>query len=165
MVTTRSRSKPEGPKCGPRCLRYVVRRHFNTDVVNARTLAPAMLTEERVRGFGNARIQEIFDNMPLEDFQQEYESAWLDEQTSWITWDEIKRNQIDAQAGQLLYRQVRCSGKAIDTALSIIDEVAGLVRDHKIEGVLAGGNEDGSVDYEEGESLPIADGCGIGGIK
>jgi phage FluMu gp28-like protein len=109
------------------------------DVVGAREIAPHMLTEERVRLFGTQRLIEIFDNLPLEDFQQEYECAWIDEAASWITWDEIKRNQMDALAGGLWYRQVK--GK--DAALAAIDELAQAARDGHIEGVLAGGYDVG----------------------
>ncbi len=109
------------------------------DVANAQKFAPAMLTEERVRQFGSPRLIEIFDNLPLEDFQQEYECAWMDEQTAWISWDEIKRNQVDAQAGQLL----TWHAQGVEAALAVIDDVAAAVHDKKIEGVLAGGMDVG----------------------
>ena len=108
---------------------------LSRDVEQARTLAPHMLTEERVRLFGTPRLVEIFENMPLEDFQQEYECAWVDEATAWITWDEIKRNQIDAQAGQL--RCWRATGR--EAALEAIDQVARAVAADHIELALAGG--------------------------
>jgi phage FluMu gp28-like protein len=109
------------------------------DVAAARDLAPTMLTEERVRQFGTPRLVEIFENMPLEDFQQEYECAWVDEASAWITWDEIKRNQIDAQAGALLCWQA----KTVDDALAVIDRVAQAVGDGKVEEALAGGMDVG----------------------
>jgi phage FluMu gp28-like protein len=109
------------------------------DVPNARKLAPAMLTEERVRTFGKPRLVEIFENLPLEDFQQEYECAWVDEATAWITWDEIKRNQVNAQAGNLWHRQAR----GVNASLDAIDEVAQACQDRTIEGVLAGGMDVG----------------------
>jgi len=113
------------------------------DVVGAATAAQAMLTEERVRRFGSSRLIEIFDNMLLEDFQQEYECAWIDEQTAWITWDEIKRNQVDAQSGALMYWQAKGAGKQIDAALAVIDEVRQAINDNKIESALAGGMDIG----------------------
>ncbi len=98
-----------------------------------------MLTEERVRCFGTQRLKEIFDNLTLEDFQQEYECAWLDESTAWISWEEIKRNQVDAQAGQLWYRQA----KSVDESLAVIDEVANAAEVRQLEYALAGGMDIG----------------------
>lgn len=109
------------------------------DVDGARQIAPAMLTEERVQTFGSKRLKEIFENMPLEDFQQEYECAWIDEATAWITWDEIKRNQVDAQAGQLAYWQAN----TVDSALAVIDEMAEQAQNGKLETALAGGMDIG----------------------
>ena len=83
------------------------------------SLAPQMTTEERVYRFGTSRLINIFENMVLEDFQQEYECAWVDESVSWITWDEIRHNQIDAQEGKLWYRMA----KNVDEALRIIKEI------------------------------------------
>jgi len=98
-------------------------------------LAPLMLTEERVLRFGTPRLVEIFENLLLEDFQQEYECAWLDESSAWITWDEIKKNQLDAQDGQLLYWQAN----SVDTALGAIEALAGAIKEGKVEGALAAG--------------------------
>lgn len=64
-------------------------RSFCHDVMEARSLAPLMPSEHRVEVFGRERIQSIYENMPLEDFQQEYECAFVDEATAWITWEEI----------------------------------------------------------------------------
>jgi phage FluMu gp28-like protein len=108
-------------------------------VENAAKLAPHMLTEERVRLFGSARLKEIYDNLPLEDFQQEYECSWIDETTAWITWDEIKRNQISAQAGQHWWRHA----KTVDEAMQLIEEVAQACRDGVIEPALYGGMDVG----------------------
>lgn len=66
---------------------------LSLDVPTALQLAPRMATEERVQTFGTPALLEIFTNMFLEDFQQEFECAWLDEATAWISWDVIKRNQ------------------------------------------------------------------------
>ena len=110
-----------------------------TNVDEARKLAPHMTTEDRVRTFGSERLITIFENMPLEDFQQEYECAWVDESVAWITWDEIKRNQMLAQSGGLWYRMA----EGVDDALAIIDEVAEAQRDGRIEGVLYGGMDVG----------------------
>lgn len=66
---------------------------FCQDVPAARQAAPTLTSLERVEQFGNVRIRAIFDNMPLEDFQQEYEGAFVDESTAWITWEEIRAAQ------------------------------------------------------------------------
>lgn len=68
---------------------------FCLNVREAVRLAPAMMTAQRVELFGNDRIKAIFANMPLEDFQQEYEAAFVDETTAWITWGEIKAAQAN----------------------------------------------------------------------
>ena len=109
------------------------------NVPQALKLAGVMLTDERVRLFGTSRLIEIYENMMLEDFQQEYECAWVDESVSWITWDEIKRNQFEAQAGSLWYRQAR----SVDDALIAIDELAQAIHAGLIESVLAAGADIG----------------------
>ncbi|MCG3177536.1 MAG: hypothetical protein MOGMAGMI_02510 [Candidatus Omnitrophica bacterium] len=109
------------------------------DVEQALDLAPLMLTEERVRKFGSPRLIDIFENMILEDFQQEYECAYQDEQEAWIAWDEIKRNQVSAQNEQLWFRQAR----SVEGALAVIDEVADAVQRAQIEPVLFGGMDVG----------------------
>jgi phage FluMu gp28-like protein len=105
----------------------------------AKLVAPQMLTAERVRRFGTQRLVDIFENLLLEDFQQEYECTWIDETTAWITWEEIKRNQVDAQAGDFWNRTVL----GVDAALHAIDEVAEAMLGAKIELALAGGMDIG----------------------
>ena len=63
---------------------------FSLDPALARAVAPTVPTDERVARFGNDRIKTIYANMVLEDFRQEYECEFVDEVTSWFTWDEIK---------------------------------------------------------------------------
>lgn len=109
------------------------------NVAEAKQLAGSMTTEERVQLFGTARLINIFENMVFEDFQQEYECAWVDESVAWITWDEIKRNQIDAQEGKLWNRQA----KTVDEALRLIDELAEAVQFGRIEQALALGGDIG----------------------
>jgi len=109
------------------------------DIAGALKLAPFMLTAERVHLFGTDRLKQIFENLPLEDFQQEYEAAWIDETTAWITWDEIKRNQLDAQAGQLVYWQT----KTVDDALALVETLQLAQRGGQIEQVLVGGMDIG----------------------
>ena len=106
-------------------------RSLCQDVAAARDLVPRMETEERVRAFGTSALVEIFENMFLEDFQQEYECAWVDEAVAWITWEMIKRNQDEA----LEWWHAR----GVDEALHIIPKVQEAIRSRKIEGILVGG--------------------------
>jgi len=101
------------------------------DVKAARELAPQMVSEERVRAFGTPALVEIFENMFLEDFQQEYECSWVDEVSAWITWEIIKRNQ-DAD---LLWWHAR----SVDEARQMLPEVQAAIVEGRIEKVLAGG--------------------------
>ena len=48
-----------------------------------------MLTEERVRTFGTKDIQDQFDSLPLEDFQQEFENLYCDESYSFFPYELI----------------------------------------------------------------------------
>lgn len=105
------------------------------NVPEAREVAPHMTTDERVRLYGSKRLIEIFENLPLDDFQQEYECAFLAEGNAWISWDEIKANQMDDQAGRL-----GClTAKGKEAALELIDTLLRLVREGKVESALAGG--------------------------
>lgn len=108
---------------------------FCRNVAEARKLAPAMDTADRVELFGNDRIKAIFANILLEDFQQEYEGEFVDESTAWITWEEIKANQNPPP--ECILAEGR--GKAIDKALLAIETLANLVRTGEIEPVLAAG--------------------------
>lgn len=108
---------------------------LSKDVIAARREAPGMLTEERVTKFASMRIGEIFDNMPLTDFQQEYECAVVDEQVAWIPWEIIKANQKDAET--LLFWQVH----SVEAAMAAIDQLAGSLG--KLEQAFAGGMDIG----------------------
>ena len=57
-----------------------------TDVGRAVAEAPEMGTGERVERFGTENLKDIFDNMFLEDFQQEYECRFCDESSSFISY-------------------------------------------------------------------------------
>lgn len=103
----------------------------------AREMAPAMATEHRVEMFGTDRLKAIFANMLAEDFQQEYECAFVDEASAYITWDEIKECQD--QAGVLTLWHA--NGK--DEALDAIAALARAVSDGKIPGDLAAGMDVG----------------------
>lgn len=101
------------------------------DVPMAVQIAPEMVTEERVRAFGTPALVEIFENMFLEDFQQEYECSWIDEATSWITWEVIKRNQ---DLGRLWWH-----ARSVDEALGMIPLIQQAIDQGTIESALAGG--------------------------
>src|ERR1051326_1070193 len=113
---------------------------FCLNVNQAKNLAPPMLTGERVEMFGNDRIQAIYANMPLEDFQQEYEAEYVDEVTAWITWEEIKQNQ-----GDEYYLCAIGAGRGND--LSRINQaIANLkqwIAEKKVETVFSGGMDIG----------------------
>lgn len=112
---------------------------FCRNVTEARKLAPKMLTADRVEMFGNDRIKAIYANMPLEDFQQEYEAEYVDETTAWITWEEIKQNQLDdldcaiatGRAGEL---------SKIQTAIEVLKQ---WVATRKVETAFSGGMDIG----------------------
>ena len=94
----------------------------------ARLVAPQMSTAERVKRFGREVIQRLQENMPLEAFQQEYECAFLDENTAWITWDEIRA----AQRPGLTCVIAEGSGVDISDVLLAIEDVARQVRRQEI---------------------------------
>ena len=100
-------------------------------VATATDAAPHMSTEERVYAFGSPALREIFDNMFLEDFQQEYECAWVDEAIAWIAWDIIKAN----QQADLLYWRISTAGDVE----RVIAEMLAAIAAGKIEPALAAG--------------------------
>ena len=110
-------------------------RAFCKNIPEARELAPAMLTGERVAKYGTDILKLLFDNLVLEDFQQEYECIYVDEVTSWITWDEIKRSLGD----KLVCLKGEYTASNAIEAIQLIDQLAGLVRDQVVEFWLADG--------------------------
>lgn len=108
---------------------------FCTNVREAVRLAPAMPTAHRVELFGNERIKAIFANMPLEDFQQEYEAAFVDESTAWITWEEIKR----AQSVELLCYGAAAVGKLSPEIAEAIEDLRTAISAGQAEPALAVG--------------------------
>jgi len=108
---------------------------FSLNVKEARRLAPALTTGQRVELFGNERIKAIYANMPEEDFQQEYECVFQDETTAWITWEEIK----DVQSHELLCAIATGKEKDTDAATEAIDTAAAWVNGGQIEPVLVAG--------------------------
>ena len=109
------------------------------DVKQATQEAPPMPTEDRVRMFATSRLIQLYENMVLDDFQQEYECAWLDESVSWIDWELIKRNQIMAQEEKLIYFRA----KGVDQALQTINQVADSVVHARVEQTFVGGMDIG----------------------
>jgi phage FluMu gp28-like protein len=107
------------------------------DVETAQQIAPEMLTEERVQAFGTPVLIEIYENMFLEDFQQEYECAWIDEAIAWISWQNIKNN----QDSDLLWWHA----KSVDEAIATVPQIQEAIRCRKIESVFVGGLDVGRV--------------------
>jgi phage FluMu gp28-like protein len=105
------------------------------DPVTARREAPKMETRERVYRFGKPRLIAAYENMPEEDFRQEYETEFVDESTAWITWEEIRANQDDGLTCLLAMAR----GKNLAPALDVINRLALLVRTRQIEQVFAAG--------------------------
>lgn len=108
---------------------------FCVNVKEARKLAPTLSTFQRVEMFGNDRIKAIYANMPEEDFQQEYEAAFVDETTAWISWQEIK----DAQDADLYCRMVTLKDHVDDIVNEAINELLQAMREGKAEQVFAAG--------------------------
>jgi phage FluMu gp28-like protein len=114
-------------------------RAMSIDMITAGVEAPGMATEDRVERFGTLRLKQIFQNMPLDDFQQEYECLWVDEAVAWIDWNLIKRNQVLAGEDRLWYRKV----SGTDAAFQAIDELIYAVQGGRVEDVLTGGMDVG----------------------
>lgn len=108
---------------------------FCTNIREARRLAPAMQTAERVERYGNERIRSIFDNMLLEDFQAEYECEFVDEATAWIPWETIQKNQAAFENADAVWY----SAKSADDALALIPEIMEAIEKKLVEPVLVGG--------------------------
>ena len=70
-------------------------RFFCIDVPRAAREAPAMATEERVEQFGTPAIKEQFDALTLEDFQQEFETNFVDETYSFYPYELLLPNTSD----------------------------------------------------------------------
>lgn len=101
------------------------------DVRTASAQAPGMPTAERVHAHGTPALVDIFENMFLEDFEQEYECAWVDEATAWISWELIQANQA---ADHLWWH-----AKSTAEALALVPEILAAIRARRCEGALAGG--------------------------
>jgi len=64
-------------------------RFFCTDVSRASKEASLVPSEERIRAFGTKDIQDQFDSLMIEDFQQEFELAYCDESYSFFPYELI----------------------------------------------------------------------------
>jgi len=107
------------------------------DVRLAARLAPQMTTHERVMTFGTEALVVQYENNFLEDFQQEFECAWVDEAVAWISWDLIQSIQKN---------DLQCwHSHSVDEALEHLTEVQNAVRMGQIELVLCGGIDVGRV--------------------
>lgn len=62
---------------------------FCQDIASAAKLAPKMTTAERVARFGKKGIQDQFDSLLLEDFQQEFEVFYSDETLTFYPYELI----------------------------------------------------------------------------
>ena len=112
------------------------------DVSKAMSVAAVIPTVERVYIFGTPRLVEIFENMLLEDFLQEFELAYVSEAESWIAWEIIRANQALNADGKLWCRRVTVDGdrrETIDEAFQAIDAVKAASLAGQVEGSLAGG--------------------------
>lgn len=109
------------------------------DVKMAEQIAMSMTTDERVQTFGTERLFQIYENVPLDDFQQEFECAWLDEAVSFIDWNLIKRNQVLAAQEKHWYKKVR----GVDQALQAINDVREASTRARIEPAFIGGMDIG----------------------
>jgi len=101
------------------------------DVKAARMEAPEMPTKERVEQFGTEKLHELYRNSFIEDFQQEFETLWVDESVAWHPWEIIQRNQDE----DLLWFYAR----GVDEGLQIVDDVKRAIREGKIENTLYAG--------------------------
>lgn len=110
-------------------------RSFCHDIKRARVEAPAMHTEARVDQFGTEIIQMIFANMPIEDFQQEYEAVYVDEAHSWISYAEIKANQDPG----LDCAMIECRDGEVQRAIEAIADLATKTRTGAAEKALGVG--------------------------
>lgn len=113
--------------------------YLGKDVEEARHVAPKMQTVERVEQFGTAALIDIYQNMFLEDFQQEYECSWVDESVAWIPWSVIQRCQ--AAFGDNAYFKA----ENVDDAKHLIPEIQRAIRENKVEDSLCGGIDIGRV--------------------
>ena len=85
-----------------------------TNVPEAVKLAPNMDTEDRVNIFGTDTLKTIFNAMFLEDFQQEFECAFLDFALSYIPLQLIYDNTPGMREGDRLSELQEDESEAVD---------------------------------------------------
>lgn len=90
------------------------------DLKMASKVAPQMPTEERVYAFGTIALISQYENMYLEDFQQEFECSWVDELVSFISWELIK----SCQDEKLLYWHAKNPSEVDGMLVEISQEIA-----------------------------------------
>lgn len=120
---------------------------FCNDTRQAYFEAPHMTTQNRVDKFGNERIKLIYENMPEEDFQQEYEIEFLDSVSAWIGWELIKR----AQVNDLPHYHITNH----DEIEELIRKVKADILAGRIEGSFVGG-------LDIGRTRDLTEFCGLG---
>lgn len=108
---------------------------FCTAPAAARVQARRLDTGARVAMYGNDRIKAIYANMPIEDFQQEYECAFVDESRSFFAWEEIR----SVTHAELYSESTTTRGAAIDGALQAIRNLAAAIRRGHAEPVMSAG--------------------------
>lgn len=121
---------------------------FCNNPIEAMIKAPGMSTQQRVARYGKPRLIRLFNNMPIDAFQQEFECMFVDEVTAWITWDEIRRNQQLDQEGRHIYYMANIKPAAgghvsIDQAIRMIDALVQRINANLVESSLVGGYDVG----------------------
>jgi phage FluMu gp28-like protein len=80
--------------------------------------AKEMDTEERVERFGNKILRKAFSNLFIEDFQQEYECAFIDSAQSYIPFDIIYAN-VPGMRGYDDWHEMGVDGKGEEIDIEI----------------------------------------------
>lgn len=112
---------------------------FCLDVAAAAREAGGLPTAVRVERFGNERIRTIFENMILEDFQQEYECLANDGSEALHPWDEIQ----GAQADDHVWLRATDTQRETGNALAAIGELRRQIDRRHVEDVFAAGMDIG----------------------
>ncbi|MEM7133196.1 MAG: terminase family protein [Chloroflexota bacterium] len=112
---------------------------FCTNVPQARIQCPRMTAADAVAVFGNERIQLIFENMILEDFEQEYACSFSSLSSAWFTHDEIKA----VQDPNLVHERAICRNKDFSQAISAILNLSRHLDRGKVETTFALGMDIG----------------------
>lgn len=90
-----------------------------------------LATEERVRRYGNERLQLFFDNLDSDSFGQEFECQSMDDSMSWFSWELIRA----CQEPNLLWWWA----KSPDQVMDMLPAIRRAVTDARIEQALVGG--------------------------